>query len=661
MTSPANASTSTPDRVHADDAALDTAWTDGLRPEAAILLSAWADEHRVLSGRTAAERGRYRMARVPYLREPFDQLAATSPTLRVVIKKAAQMGCTEAAVNWLGYVIHHAPGPFLFVEPTVEVAKRLSRQKIDPAIAEADVLRVRVASPRSRDAANTMTLKEFPGGLVVITGANSAAGLCYASCRYLVLDDIDRYPHNVEGEGDPIGLAQARARTFGARRKELLMSSPTIAGVSRIDLEYGTTDQRRYFVPCPQCDAMQPLDFAQLRWDPGKPKSVRYVCAACGAAIREAAKTRMLARGEWRATAVTTDPSVVGYHISALYCPVGWLSWADIAAEAEASARDPQKAKTFANTVLGETWSEPTEAPDWHRLRDRQTTDPLGIVPRGALFLTAGVDVQRDRLEASIWGWGRGRRSWLVDHHVLDGDVARDDPWLALTQLTARTWPTADNALAMPLARVGIDTGFATTQVHAWARRQPTGRVVLLKGGPPGPALVSLPRSAEAVETSGRARRRRRGLRVWTVNVHALRVELYGFLHLDASAPGMPTPAGWVSLPAVGDEFLRQLVAHALTRALVRGVERLQWVNVHRRDEASDCRNYARAAAHLVGLDRFTEDEWRTLEAPFGTPAPPPEGPPPSSAPASDPGVVAPPGAAAAVSWRRSDFWGGRR
>src|SRR5262249_4921692 len=142
-------------------------------------------------------------------------------------------------------------------------------------------LRTRVASPRSRDAANTMAMKEFPGGLVVITGANSAAGLCYTSCRYLVLDDVDRYPHDVGGEGDPIGLAQARARTFGARRKELLMSSPTVAGFSRIDKEWDVTDRRRYFVPCPSCDAMQPLDFANLKWEPGRPKSVRYECASC--------------------------------------------------------------------------------------------------------------------------------------------------------------------------------------------------------------------------------------------------------------------------------------------------------------------------------------------------------------------------------------------
>jgi phage terminase large subunit GpA-like protein len=649
--SPANASTS-----EVDDAVLDAALLDGLRPEAPLSVSEWADEHRVLSGRAAAEPGRWRTARAPYLREPFDCLAARSPVRRVVVMKAAQLGFTEGAVNWLGYVICHAPAPFLFVQPTVELGKRLSRQRIDTAIVESPMLRARVSSPRSRDAANTVLMKEFPGGLVAITGANSAAGLCAFSCRNWALDEVDRFPLNVEGEGDPVSLVEARGRTFGARRKELLMSTPTHAGLSRIEREFSTTDQRRYFVPCPHCSAFQVLEFPRLEWEPGRPRTVRYRCASCHELIREGAKTKMLAHGEWRATAPTSDPAVAGFHLNALYSPVGWLSWAEIAQAAEKAAGDQQRMQSFTNTILGETYAAPSEAPDWHRLRERQTGEPLGRVPPGVLFLTAGVDIQRDRLEASVWGWGRGLRSWLVDHQVLEGDPAGEDCWNALTALCARTWPTP-GGLGMPLAKVAVDTGFATTSVHRWARTQPGERAVLIKGGPPGPTLVSLPRAAEAVETRGRVRRRRRGLRVWTVNVHALRIELYGWLHLDAPAPGMPTPAGWVSLPAVGDEFLQQLVAHALVRRVKQGVERLEWINVHRRDEAGDCRNYARAAAHLVGIDRFTEDDWRRLEEPFGGPsapvAPPPSAPPPSSAPTVPlPGANAPhPG------WRRSSFW----
>src|SRR4029450_13569396 len=272
-----------------------------------------------------------------------------SPVQRLVIQKSAQIGCTEASVNWLGYLIANAPGPALWVQPTVDLAKRLSRQRIDPAIVESPVLRALVAPARSRDAGNTVLLKEFPGGLVALTGASSAAVLCAISARYLALDEIDRYPGDVENEGDPIGLVEARARTFGTRRKGVRMSKPPGAGTSRIEREYLATDQRRYFVPCPACEAFQPLEFKRLEWERGKFKTVRYKCAACGTLIREAAKTRMLARGEWRAAATApTDPTVAGFHINALYSPVGWLSWAEIAEAAETAARGPPLQQTFA-------------------------------------------------------------------------------------------------------------------------------------------------------------------------------------------------------------------------------------------------------------------------------------------------------------------------
>jgi phage terminase large subunit GpA-like protein len=194
----------------------------GWRPEPRLTVSAWADQHRVLST-MAAEPGPWRTDRTPYLRAILDALSVRSPVRKVVLMKAAQLGGTEAALCWLGYIMHHAPGPFLFVEPTVELAKRLSRQRLDDLIAETPVLRSRVRSPRSRDAGNTVLLKTFPGGVVVLTGANSAVGLRSMSARFLCFDEVDAYPSDVEGEGDPIALAEARARTF-SRRKVLLLS-----------------------------------------------------------------------------------------------------------------------------------------------------------------------------------------------------------------------------------------------------------------------------------------------------------------------------------------------------------------------------------------------------------------------------------------------------
>ncbi|MDO8607870.1 MAG: phage terminase large subunit family protein [Phaeospirillum sp.] len=290
-----------------------------MRPDPRLTVSQWADQHRMLSSRASAEPGRYRTARTPYMRDIMDALSPTSPVQRVVFMKAAQVGATEAGCCFIGFVIHHAPGPMLCVQPTVEMAKRASRQRIDPLIEESPAIRERVKPARSRDAGNTMLSKDFPGGTLVLTGANSAVGLRSMPARYLFLDEVDAYPASADDEGDPVGLAEARSLTFAHRRKVFLASTPTIRGMSRIEREYEASDQRRFFVPCPHCGTMQWLKFERLRWDKGRPETVRYHCEACEQEIAEHHKGAMLAAGVWRATATGTDPGTIGFHISALY------------------------------------------------------------------------------------------------------------------------------------------------------------------------------------------------------------------------------------------------------------------------------------------------------------------------------------------------------
>jgi len=402
-------------------AALFRAWSRGLRPDPDLTVSSWADRHRKLASRASAEPGQYRTARTPYMREIMDRLSPGDPTQRIVFMKAAQVGATEAGNNWIGFVIHQAPGPMLAVQPTVELAKRNSRQRIDPLIDESPDLRERVKPARSRDAGNTMLSKEFAGGILIMTGANSAVGLRSTPARYILLDEVDAYPASADEEGDPVTLAEARSLTFAHRRKVLLVSTPTIRGLSRIEREFESSDQRRYFVPCPHCEAMQWLRFERLRWQKGRPETAEYLCEGCERPIAEHHKTSMLERGEWRATATATDPTTVGYHLSALYSPVGWLSWQRIARAHEAARGSDEAMRAFRNTILGETWMETGEAPDWQRLADRREPWTPGTVPERGLFLTAGVDVQKDRIEVDVWAWGRGLESWLIDHVVLEG------------------------------------------------------------------------------------------------------------------------------------------------------------------------------------------------------------------------------------------------
>ena len=223
---------------HEGAEAVERAWRDGLTPDPLLTVSEWADRYRVLSQRASSEPGRWRTERAPYLREIMDCLSPSSPFQRVVFMKGSQVGGSECGNNWIAYVIHQAPGPMMAVAPTVELAKRNSKQRLDPLIEESEVLRERVKERRSRDSSNTVLSKEFPGGVLILTGANSAVGLRSMPARYLFLDEVDGYPGDVEGEGDPILLAERRSATF-QRRKILLVSTPKTKGLSRIERSTG--------------------------------------------------------------------------------------------------------------------------------------------------------------------------------------------------------------------------------------------------------------------------------------------------------------------------------------------------------------------------------------------------------------------------------------
>jgi phage terminase large subunit GpA-like protein len=615
---------------------IERAWREGLTPDPLLTVSEWSDRHRMLSSKASAEPGRWRTSRTPYLQEIMDSLSPTSPVERVVFMKGVQIGATECGCCWIGYVIHHAPGPMMAVWPTVEMAKRNSKQRIDPLIEESAVLQELISPARSRDSGNTILAKEFRGGVLVMTGANSAVGLRSMPVRYLFLDEVDGYPLDVEGEGDAIALAEARTRTF-ARRKILIVSTPTIAGASAIEREYEASDQRRYFVPCPHCSHWQWLRFEQLRWDKGQPETAAYICEHCEDPIAEHHKTVMLEQGEWRAMAPENGAKTAGFHLSSLYSPVGWRSWSDIAAAWERAVDKESGSaaaiKTFKNTELGETWVEDGEAPDWQRLVERREDYPVGSVPAGGLLLVGSADVQKDRIEASVWAYGRGKEAWLVEHRVLMGDTARDAVWKRLAEMIAETWTHASGA-QMPLARFALDTGFATQEAYAFVRACHDPRVMAVKGVTRGAALIGTP---TAVEVTRGGKKLRRGIKLYAVAVGIAKLEFYNNLRKapEVGEDGEITryPVGYVHLPKVDAEFIQQLCAEQLvTRRDRNGFPVREWQKMRERNEALDCYVYGRAAAAAAGLDRFEERHWRELERQLGVERPPDE-PPPDPAP----------------------------
>lgn len=549
----------------------------------------------------------------------------------VVIMSSAQVGKSEILLNVVGFHIDQDPAPILLLQPTLEMAQTFSKDRLSPMLRDTPSLAGKVMDARARDSGNTMLHKVFAGGHITMAGANSPASLASRPIRVVLCDEVDRYPVSAGAEGDPVSLARKRATTFW-NRKVVLMSTPTIAGASRIEAAYLASDQRRFFVPCPHCGEVQTLVWGQVQWT--APEDARYACEQCGALWTDAERWQAIARGEWRAT--ESFNGVAGFHLSEMYST--WVRLPEMV-RAFLEAKDhPEQLKTWVNTALGDTWQDRGEAPEWQRLYDRREDCIMGTVARPALFLTAGADVQKDRVEVSVWGWGRGRESWLIEHRVIEGDTSRPEVWSRLTEMLSETWQHESGA-DVPLQRLAIDSGYATQEVYRWARHQAPGKVLVIKGVDRAAAALGMP---TAVDVTAGGRRVRRGAKVWPVCGGMLKAQLYGWLRLDrpTEESGEACPPGYVHLPKVGEEYCKQLVAEQL---VTHRNGRREWQKLRERNEALDCRVYAHAAALAVGLDRFGEKQWQAFERHLI----PPE------TPAHEDQPAAAPKAAASVSGRR--------
>ncbi len=578
---------------------------DGLRPETPLTVSEWADRYRKLSSKASAEPGPWRTDRTPYLREPMDCLSSESPVQRVVMMFAAQTGKTEAGSNWLGYVIDHAPGPMLCVQPTVEMAKRLSKQRLESMITETPCLAAKIAPARARDSGNTMFSKEFSGGIMLLTGANSATGLRSAPCRYLFCDEVDGFPADVDGEGDPVSLAERRTTTF-ARRKILLTSTPTVKDFSRIEAEYQRSDQRRFYVPCPSCGAMEWLKWGQLKWADGQPETARYQCEHCGERFEEMHKPAMLRGGEWRATA-PSNGRTAGFHLSGLYSPLGWCSWEQLVDDFLRAKGDAPALKSFVNTRLAETWEEDYAAKvSADGLLARRLDYKPGTCPAGVVLLTGGVDVQDNRLAVSVWGWGEGETGWLVWHQELMGDPTQTEVWEQLDHVLATEWET-EGGKHLKLAQVAVDSGgHCTHEVYRYVRDRGSRGVVAIKGSSRrnSPAVGK----GSKVDVNWRGKVIKRGVTLYQLGTDTIKTTLFGRLRHNETTGGLNFGL------AADDEYYRQLTSERQALRYHRGFPIREWVKkAGDRNEALDCAVYGYAAMLIYGRRMNKATMWEQL------------------------------------------------
>jgi len=548
-----------------------------LRPEPELTVSEWADRHRVLDQASSSEAGKWRTDRTPYLREIMNSLSAQSPDDIVVFMKGAQIGATEAGNNWLGYVIHHAPGSMLYVMPTADSAKRASKQRIGPMLDSIPEVAAKISAPRARDSGNTLFQKDYAGGTLILTGSNSNVGLRSMPARYLFLDEASSYPSDVDGEGSPVQLAIRRTATFKRNRKVFMCSTPTIDGLCTIQEYYEQSDQRQFYLPCPHCSEMITITWDRIKWQDNDPATACLVCSECGAEIAESNKTNMLLKGEWRATA---SGRYKGYHLSSLYSPLGWYSWSDAATDFIAAKKGSQEQlKTFVNTVLGECWQEQGEQVDPGALITRREEYPENLEFGKT---TIGIDVQKDRLELEHVGWdAKTEESWSLDYIILAGDTARPDVWDELSEVLEDL-----NADA-----VAIDSGYNTQLVYDFvAKRKWCYAVKGVSGF--GIGLIE-----DAQKRARRlARRRKKAISAEPIGVDQAKSIVYSYLTIQEPGPGychFPADVGY------DDEYFAQLTAEKLVTRYSKGRPRQEWVTTRARNEALDVRVYNLCALRL--------------------------------------------------------------
>jgi len=564
-------------------------------PPPDLSVSQWAILNRVLPKGTTSRPG-------PFKPEAF-QIELMNVVLdpnvhEVVIMKSTQIGYSDAVINNIcGYFIDADPKPVMLVQPTIDNARDYGKKRITPMIENCPALRAKIKPPTSRRAGNTLALKEFPGGFLKLTGANSGAGLRSDPVPIVLLDEIDGYPLDVEGEGDPIAIATRRTDAY-ADFKVVKGSTPAKPkGLSAIERDFLRSDMRRFFVPCPFCALKQVLWWRdpvtkeyRLTYETNadhqvKPDSVAFVCAGCKGKIAERWKQQMLNGGAW--ISEFPDRPVVGFHLNALYSP--WReNWFALAQEWHEANREnnPEKLKAFINLRLGETWEEQGDSVEALTLKSRLEDYPAEV-PDGVGLLTASVDVQSDRLECVVKGWGAGEESWLIAWQQVFGDPGQEEVWNELDTFLLDTWEHVSGQKVKITCTMIDSGGQHTDSVYKFVRARQGRKIFALKGSSEtGKEIIG----KFSVNNAYR-------VKLFTIGTDTAKDRIFARLKIPAPGPGYMHFGGFAE-----DEYLAQLTSEKAVRRYKRGRGTVrEYVKTRARNEALDLEVYALAALYVLG------------------------------------------------------------
>jgi len=579
-----------------------------LKPDSLTDYVEWADTHFYLSRESSSEHGKFRSSRTPFIREPLLHLSPNSDTEVVVVLKPTQCAGTTIALIFLCASADVSPGPTLFMQPTESMCKSFSKKKLSKCVEAVPKLKGKIADKKSRDSANTILQKDFPGGSWMLTGSNSSASFRQESIKYLVMDDFDDFEMDIEGEGDPKELADRRTGTF-VGRKIYINSTTTLKDSSNILNAFNASSQGHFQVPCPHCDEYQYLEWGikddygiqYEQDDEGQVIDAYYKCKFCGGRIDESKKQYMLEHGKY----IHSYPNrpVKGYRWNALYTPIGWInSWKYIASKfveayKEQEMGNPEKYKTWLNSFMAEAYEDKGERLEWEVLAARCEPYKPFTPPAQAQILSAGIDVQHNRLAVSIYAWGIGEECWLIYHTEIIGDVQYDEVWNQLDGLLDRQYTKTDGQL-IQITSAAVDAGDGrTTQIVRNYCRMRSPKVIAIKGASsPGKSILGTPTKQDL---TWQGQKIENGVDMWPVGTDVAKNTIYSRLNITRGGPGRIH-----FYVGADDEYFKQLTSEKLITKFVKGFPKREWhiVRGNKRNEALDCLVYAYAAALRSGL-----------------------------------------------------------
>jgi len=528
--------------------------------------------------------------------------ACSDPGIQeVVVMAGAQLGKTEAILNIIGYHIHHDPSPILVLQPTLDMAQTFSKDRIATGLLRSTPsLRNKVKDPRARDSGNTTLHKVFPGGALTIVGANSPSGLASRPIRLVLCDEVDRYPTSAGTEGDPIQLARKRSATFW-NRKIVMVSTPTHSGASRIEEAYLKSHQRQFYVPCRHCEHEQTMEWRNVQWKDSNPDTAAYMCDQCGTLWTDSDRRWSIRNGRW--IGKTDFNGIAGFAISGLYSP--WTPLSDGVKDFYSVKKSPEQLRVWTNTYLGQPFEDSGEQIDDFMLAERRESMPN--VPDDVVLLTAGVDVQDNRLEISIIGFGRDDESYVIDHITLYGDPSTPQLWTNLDSILNKQFET-ESGRQIAIRGSCVDSGgHFTNSVYAYCKKNQGRRIFAIKGiGGEGKPLVGRPSKNNIAKCP-----------LFPIGVSTAKDLV--FARMKISEPG----AGYMHFSDVlNEEYFRQLTAEKVMTRFHKGFKRRVYEKIRPRNEALDCMVYAIAAYGILGVDvnsfadRATVKEEKSVDEP---------------------------------------------